>query len=121
MSSNPDLSRRVELPLLQVGRRNHKSCRWGCGDACYQEPPNRSDNETFTEVVERALSRRAFLAAGGVGALVIGPRPARPPPTRSRRSAPTGRTQPGAGWPSPPSPPTPSTTWSWPTATPTGS
>jgi hypothetical protein len=46
MASNPDLSRRVELPLLQVGRRNHKSCRWGCGDACYQEPPNRSDNET---------------------------------------------------------------------------
>ena len=46
MSSNPDLSRRVELPLLQVGRRNHKSCRWGCGDACAQEPPNRSDNET---------------------------------------------------------------------------
>jgi hypothetical protein len=96
MSSNPDLSRRVELPLLQVGRRNHKSCRWGCGDACYQEPPNRSDNETFTEVVERALSRRAFLAAGGVGALVIGaaasPAAAsEEPPVGPYRPNPTGR------------------------------
>jgi hypothetical protein len=118
MASNPDLSRRIELPLLQMGRRNHKSCRWGCGDACYQAPPNRSGNETYAEVVERALSRRAFLAAGGVGALVIGA--AASPPPRSHRSAPTGRTRPGAGWPSPRSPPTPSTTWSWPTATPTG-
>jgi hypothetical protein len=46
MASNPDRPHRVELPLLQVGRRNHKSCRWGCGDACSKEPPNRSGNET---------------------------------------------------------------------------
>jgi hypothetical protein len=42
MASNPDPLRRIELPLLQVGRRNHKSCRWGCGDACSKEPPNHS-------------------------------------------------------------------------------
>jgi uncharacterized protein len=96
MASNPDLSRRIELPLLQMGRRNHKSCRWGCGDACYQAPPNRSGNETYAEVVERALSRRAFLAAGGVGALVIGaaasPAAAsEEPPVGPYRPHPTGR------------------------------
>jgi secreted PhoX family phosphatase len=71
MTSNPDRPQRIELPLLSPGRRNHKSCRWGCGDACSQEPPNRSGNETYTAVVERALSRRSFLAAGGMGALVL--------------------------------------------------
>jgi uncharacterized protein len=97
MASNPGSSGRIELPVLQVGRRNHKSCRWGCGDACYQEPPNRSENETFTAVVERALSRRSFLAAGGVGALVLTAAAApadassEVPPVGPYRPTPTGR------------------------------
>jgi secreted PhoX family phosphatase len=96
MASNPDPFRRIELPVLQVGRRNHKSCRWGCGDACYKEPPNRSGNETYAAVVERALSRRAFLAAGGVGALVLGaaasPADAsEAPPVGPYKPHPTGR------------------------------
>ena len=97
MASNPDRSAgRIELPVLQAGRRNHKSCRWGCGDACYKEPPNRSDNETYTAVVERALSRRSFLAAGGVGVLVLGAAAApadasEAPPVGPYRPTPTGR------------------------------
>ena len=96
MASNLDPHRRVELPLLQVGRRNHKSCRWGCGNACDKEPPNRSGNETYAAVVERALSRRSFLAAGGVGALVLGAAasPAEAseyPPVGPYRPNPTGR------------------------------
>jgi secreted PhoX family phosphatase len=96
MASNPDPSRRIELPVLQVGRRNHKSCRWGCGDACSKEPPNRSGNETYAAVVERALSRRAFLAAGGVGVLVLGAAAApadasEAPPVGPYRPTPTGR------------------------------
>jgi secreted PhoX family phosphatase len=96
MPSNPDRPRRIELPLLTVGRSNHKSCRWGCGDACYKEPPNRSDNETYTAVVERALSRRQFLAAGGVGALVLSAAAApvdasEAPPVGPYRPTPTGR------------------------------
>ena len=96
MASNPDPHRRIELPLLQVGRGNHKSCRWGCGDACSKEPPNRSGNETYAAVVERALSRRAFLAAGGVGALVLGAAAAPAeaseyPPVGPYRPNPTGR------------------------------
>ena len=117
MASNPDPSRRIELPVLQVGRRNHKSCRWGCGDACAKEPPNRSGNETYAAVVERALSRRSFLAAGGVGALVLGAAAA---PAEASEYPPVGPyrpTRPGAGSPSRRSPPTTSTTWSWPTAT----
>ncbi|HEV2871146.1 MAG TPA: alkaline phosphatase PhoX, partial [Actinomycetota bacterium] len=96
MASNPDPHRRIELPLLQVGRGNHKSCRWGCGDACSKEPPNHSGNETYAAVVERALSRRSFLAAGGVGALVLGaaasPADAsEAPPVGPYRPNPTGR------------------------------
>ncbi len=96
MASNLDPHRRIELPLLQVGRGNHKSCRWGCGDACSKEPPNRSGNETYAAVVERALSRRSFLAAGGVGALVLGAAasPAEAseyPPVGPYRPNPTGR------------------------------
>src|ERR687898_3156040 len=96
MASNLDPHRRIDLPLLQVGRGNHKSCRWGCGDACSKEPPNRSGNETYAAVVERALSRRSFLAAGGVGALVLGAAAAPAeaseyPPFGPYRPTPTGR------------------------------
>jgi uncharacterized protein len=96
MTSNPDHPGRIELPLLSQGRRNHKSCRWGCGNACFKQPPNRSDNETYAAVVERALSRRAFLAAGGVGALVLSAAAApadasEAPPVGPYRPRPTGR------------------------------
>jgi uncharacterized protein len=96
MTSNPEHPRRLELPLLVGGRRNHKSCRWACGNDCYRPVPNRSDNETFTAVVERALSRRAFLAAGGVGALVLTAAAApvdasEAPPVGPYRPRPTGR------------------------------
>jgi uncharacterized protein len=96
MASNPDRPHRIELPLLSPGRRNHKSCRWACGDACAQEPPNRSGNETYAAVVERALSRRSFLAAGGVGALVLTAAAApadasEAPPVGPYRPTPTGR------------------------------
>jgi uncharacterized protein len=68
----------------------------GCGDACYKEPPNQSGNETYAAVVERALSRRAFLAAGGVGVLVLGAAAApakasEEPPVGPYRPNPTGR------------------------------
>jgi uncharacterized protein len=96
MTSNPDHQGRAELPLLVPGRGNHKSCRWGCGNACFREPPNRSGNETYTAVVERALSRRGFLAAGGVGALVITAAAApadasEAPPVGPYRPTPTGK------------------------------
>jgi uncharacterized protein len=96
MTSNPEPPYRIELPLLLPGRRNHKDCRWGCGEACYKEAPNRSDNETYTAVVERALSRRQFLAAGGVGALVLSAAVApadasEAPPVGPYRPTPTGR------------------------------
>ena len=58
MTSNLEGPHRIELPLLVHGRGNHKNCRWACGNQCFHEVPNRSDNETFTAVVERALSRR---------------------------------------------------------------
>jgi secreted PhoX family phosphatase len=96
MASNLKHPHRIELPLLVHGRRNQKDCRWACGNQCFHEVPNRSDNETFTAVVERALSRRAFLAAGGVGALVLSAAAAPAdasefPPVGPYRPRPTGR------------------------------
>jgi secreted PhoX family phosphatase len=66
---------RTFLPVLTVGQADR--CRWACGKDCAHEPRNRSSNETFADVVERAFSRRGFLKASG-GALVIAAAATRP-------------------------------------------
>ncbi|MDJ1131554.1 PhoX family protein [Streptomyces iconiensis] len=59
---------RKPLPLLSShpGGRSAMTCRYRCGDACFHEVPNTSDNEYVGEVVARALSRRSVLRAGAV-------------------------------------------------------
>ena len=42
------------------------TCRYRCGDACAHDAPNVSDNGTFAEVMESALSRRGLLRSGAV-------------------------------------------------------
>ncbi|MFG3253885.1 PhoX family protein [Streptomyces sp. NPDC048172] len=56
------------LPLLvsHPGGRSAMTCRYRCGDACFHEVPNTSDNEYVGDVVARALSRRSVLRAGAV-------------------------------------------------------
>lgn len=57
------------LPLLSTnphgGGRSALTCRYRCGDACFHEVPNTSDNEYVGDVIAGALSRhsafRAFL------------------------------------------------------------
>ncbi|MFD3331042.1 PhoX family protein [Streptomyces sp. NPDC058700] len=75
------------LPLLSMnphgGGRSALTCRFRCGDACFHEVPNTSDNEYVGDVIAGALSRRSALRAAAVvtvasaagGAVVLGNAP----------------------------------------------
>ncbi len=58
------------LPLLSTpshaGGRSALTCRYRCGDACFHEVPNTSDNEYVGEVIASALSRRSMMRAAAV-------------------------------------------------------
>ncbi|MGV9731994.1 phosphatase, partial [Streptomyces albogriseolus] len=57
------------LPLIGTpsgshpGGRSALTCRFRCGDACFHEVPNTSDNEYVGDVVAGALSRRSMMRA----------------------------------------------------------
>ncbi|GAB3476251.1 PhoX family protein [Nocardiopsis coralliicola] len=60
---------RRRLPLLGVGgNRSAATCRFRCGNACFHEAPNTSDNPYFGDVFGALLSRRTALQAGAAGA-----------------------------------------------------
>ncbi len=46
------------------------TCKYRCGDACFHEVPNTSDNAYFGDIVTD-MSRRGALRAGALGALVL--------------------------------------------------
>ncbi|MFG3379006.1 PhoX family protein [Streptomyces sp. NPDC047999] len=58
------------LPLLtkapHAGGRSALTCRYRCGDACFHEVPNTSDNEYVGDVIAGALSRRSMMRAAAV-------------------------------------------------------
>ncbi|WP_030193140.1 PhoX family phosphatase [Streptomyces sp. NRRL S-87] len=57
------------LPLISTphaGGRSALTCRYRCGDACFHEVPNTSDNEYVGDVIAGALSRRAMLRTAAV-------------------------------------------------------
>ncbi|MFF6775552.1 PhoX family protein [Streptomyces sp. NPDC012637] len=58
------------LPMLSNhshgGGRSAMTCRYRCGDACFQEVPNTSDNEYVGDVIAGALSRRSVMRAAAV-------------------------------------------------------
>ncbi|MEE1930120.1 PhoX family phosphatase [Streptomyces sp. TRM 70351] len=58
---------RKQLPLISThpGGRSAMTCHYRCGDACFQEVPNQSDNAYFGDIVA-GLSRRSMLRAGAV-------------------------------------------------------
>ncbi|MFC9730926.1 PhoX family protein [Streptomyces roseolus] len=76
------------LPLIGTnphgGGRSALTCRFRCGDACFHEVPNTSDNEYVGDVIAGVLSRRSALRAAAVvtvasaagGAVVVGGAPA---------------------------------------------
>lgn len=58
------------LPLLNTsphaGGRSALTCRYRCGDACFHEVPNTSNNEYVGDVIASALSRRSMMRAAAV-------------------------------------------------------
>lgn len=56
------------LPLIgsHPGGRSAMTCRYRCGDACFHEVPNTSDNGYVGDVIASALSRRSVLRASAV-------------------------------------------------------
>ncbi|MER5772216.1 PhoX family protein, partial [Streptomyces sp. NPDC001985] len=58
------------LPLLSTkphaGGRSALTCRYRCGDACFQEVPNTSGNEYAGDIIAGALSRRSMVRATAV-------------------------------------------------------
>ncbi|MFV0134757.1 PhoX family protein [Streptomyces sp. HMX87] len=60
------------LPLIGTpsgshpGGRSAMTCRFRCGDACFHEVPNTSDNEYVGDVIADALSRRSMMRAAAV-------------------------------------------------------
>ncbi|MFF9473043.1 PhoX family protein [Streptomyces roseolus] len=76
------------LPLIGTnphgGGRSALTCRFRCGDACFHEVPNTSDNEYVGDVIAGVLSRRSALRTAAVvtvasaagGAVVLGGAPA---------------------------------------------
>ncbi|KQZ82356.1 phosphatase [Microbacterium sp. Root166] len=64
---------RRSLPLAEHarGKRLGVTCRLKCADACTNPECNTSQNPTFQEVAQAALSRRALLGMGAAGAVAI--------------------------------------------------
>jgi secreted PhoX family phosphatase len=60
------------LPLIgsHPGGRSALTCRFRCGDACFHEVPNTSDNEYVGDVIAGAVRRRALLRGAAVTAVV---------------------------------------------------
>lgn len=60
------------LPLIGTPSQSHPggrsalTCRFRCGDACFHEVPNTSDNEYVGEVIAGAIGRRAMVRAAAV-------------------------------------------------------
>ncbi|MFE4644888.1 alkaline phosphatase PhoX, partial [Streptomyces sp. NPDC056730] len=60
------------LPLLSssssphAGGRSALTCRYRCGDACFHEVPNKSDNEYVGDIIAGAMSRRSLVRAAAV-------------------------------------------------------
>ncbi|MFI5617223.1 PhoX family protein [Streptomyces sp. NPDC051567] len=58
------------LPFLSApphpGGRSALTCRYRCGDACFQDVPNTSDNAYAGDIIAGALSRRSVMRAAAV-------------------------------------------------------
>ena len=64
---------RRSLPLAEHarGKRLGVTCQLKCANACTNPECNPSKNQTFQEVAQIALSRRALLGLGAAGAVAV--------------------------------------------------
>ncbi|MDY6809720.1 MAG: DUF839 domain-containing protein, partial [Actinomycetota bacterium] len=53
-------------------RRAHVTCQYKCGEACWHDPGNTSDNEYFRDVLRAQASRRAVLRSSAGAAVAVG-------------------------------------------------
>ncbi|MFJ4810820.1 PhoX family protein [Streptomyces longwoodensis] len=83
------------------GGRSAMTCRFRCGDACFHEVPNTSDNAYVGDVISGALSRRSMMraaavvtvatAAAGTVAGTVGAPAASAAPTAAKDGWPAGK------------------------------
>ncbi|MGW7044356.1 PhoX family protein [Streptomyces avermitilis] len=62
----------IGTPASHPGGRSALTCRFRCGDACFQEVPNTSANEYVGDVIAGALSRRSMMRAAAVVTVAAG-------------------------------------------------
>jgi hypothetical protein len=69
----------IGTPGSHPGGRSALTCRFRCGDACFHEVPNTSDNAYVGDVIAGAMGRRSMMRAAAVvtvatatGAAVVG-------------------------------------------------
>ncbi|GAB04376.1 DUF839 domain-containing protein [Gordonia amarae] len=68
---------RIPLQLFTADTRIGQSsrarvtCRYKCGEACWHEPGNTSDNAYFRDIARTAISRRSALTAAGATVLGV--------------------------------------------------
>ncbi|WP_207843539.1 PhoX family protein [Williamsia soli] len=67
---------RVPLALFDktagVSKRSLVTCHYKCGDACWHEPPNTSDNTYFRDIARAAVSRRSVLRGSAAAVVAVG-------------------------------------------------
>lgn len=70
---------RIPLQLFTLGAttaggssRARVTCRYKCGDACFHEPGNTSDNPYFRDVLRAGISRRTVLRGTAGAAVALG-------------------------------------------------
>ncbi|WP_457539282.1 PhoX family protein [Williamsia sp. R60] len=67
---------RVPLAIFDkhagASKRSRVTCHYKCGDACWHEPPNTSDNEYFRDIVRNAVSRRSVLRGSAAAVVAVG-------------------------------------------------
>ncbi len=75
-----------------MSSRSSMTCTYKCGNACFGECGNQSDNVYFGDVMSRRSALRAgsltVVSVGGAAALAACSRPTRPPPPRPPAPAP---------------------------------
>ena len=53
-------------------KRAHVTCQYKCGEACWHDPGNTSDNEYFRDILRASASRRTVLRSSAGAAVAIG-------------------------------------------------
>ncbi|MCA0154574.1 PhoX family phosphatase [Tsukamurella sp. M9C] len=68
----------MRLPNLRLltdhdgkSARSHTTCKYKCGNQCFREHDNQSDNDYFGDITRRTVLRGAGVAALGAGAVTV--------------------------------------------------